>query len=102
MAEWRDVIAVSELEPGWVTPATLGARALAVFDTAEGVFVTSALCSHAGADLCHGYFDGLRIECPLHQGLFDVRNGKAAGAPAVRPIKAFETRVTGGIVQIRA
>lgn len=100
MAEWRNVIAVSELEPGWVTPATLGTRMLAVFDTKEGIFVTTALCSHAGADLCHGYFDGTRIECPLHQGLFDVRTGKATGHPASRPIKAFKTRVTDGYVQI--
>lgn len=101
MSDWTDLIELAALEQGWVSPASLGARKLAVFRAETGVFVTSALCSHAGADLCHGYFDGASIECPLHQGLFDIKTGQAVSAPAVRPIKTFETRVQNGVVQIK-
>lgn len=101
MSDWVDLIAVADLEPGDVTPATLGGRKLAVYDAAEGIRVTAALCTHGGADLCDGYFDGRRIECPLHQGLFDVRDGRAVAAPATRPLKAFKARVVDGRVQVR-
>lgn len=100
--DWRDLIAVAELEENWVTRVDLGPRKLAVYDTPSGVHVSLALCNHGGADLCDGYFDGHVIECPLHQGAFDVRDGRAVSAPATRPMKVFEARVQDGMVQVRA
>ena len=100
--DWKDVIAVASLEKNWVTRVDFGARKLAIYDTPSGVFASLALCNHGGADLCDGYFDGHVIECPLHQGAFDVRTGKPIAAPATRPMKIFETRVENGTVQIRA
>ncbi len=98
--EWRDLIAVAELEENWVTRVDLGPRKLAVYDTPTGVHVSLALCNHGGADLCDGYFDRHVIECPLHQGAFDVRDGKPVSAPATRPMKVFETRIEKGMVQV--
>ncbi|MGB7320883.1 MAG: non-heme iron oxygenase ferredoxin subunit [Albidovulum sp.] len=97
---WRDLIPVDKLEKNWVTRVVLGPRTLAVYDTPSGVFVSLALCNHGGADLCDGYFDGHVIECPLHQGAFDVRSGKPVSAPATRPMKTFAARVQGGTVQV--
>ncbi len=104
MAErpWRDLIAVDALEKNWVTRVNLGPRRLAVYDTPSGIYASLALCNHGGADLCDGYFDGHMIECPLHQGAFDVRTGAPIGAPVTRPMKTFETRIMDGMVQIRA
>jgi naphthalene 1,2-dioxygenase ferredoxin component len=99
---WRDLIAVAELEENWVTRVDLGPRRLAVYDTPSGIHVSLALCNHGGADLCDGYFDGHVIECPLHQGAFDVRDGKPVSAPATRAMKVFGCRVENGMVQVRA
>jgi naphthalene 1,2-dioxygenase system ferredoxin subunit len=98
---WRDVIAVDELEKDWVTRVTVGARTLAVYDTPSGIYASLPLCNHGGADLCDGYFDRHVIECPLHQGAFDVRTGKPVSAPATKPMRVFETRVVDGRVQVR-
>lgn len=97
---WHGVIAVADLEAAWVTRVTFGPRNLAIYDTPSGIYVSLALCNHGGADLCDGYFDGHVIECPLHQGAFDVRDGKAVAAPATRQMKVFEARVEDGMVQI--
>ncbi|WP_170765045.1 non-heme iron oxygenase ferredoxin subunit [Ruegeria lacuscaerulensis] len=98
---WQDVIEAGRLEKNWVTRVEFGRRVIAVYDTPSGIYASLALCNHGGADLCDGYFDGHVIECPLHQGAFDVRDGKAVSAPATRPMKVFETRVENGVVQIR-
>ena len=90
------------MEKNWVTRVEFGPRLLAVYDTPSGIYVSLAICNHGGADLCDGYFDGHMIECPLHQGAFDVRTGQPIGAPVTRPMKTFETRVMGDMVQIRA
>jgi 3-phenylpropionate/trans-cinnamate dioxygenase ferredoxin subunit/naphthalene 1,2-dioxygenase system ferredoxin subunit len=99
--QWRDVIAVEELEKNWVTRVDLDARRLAIYDTPSGIYASLALCNHGGADLCDGYFDGHVIECPLHQGAFDVRDGKPVCPPATRPMRVFETRVFDGNLQVR-
>ena len=98
---WCDLIAVDDLETGWVTAVSLGPRKLAVYDTPSGIYASLAFCNHGGADLCDGYFDGHVIECPLHQGAFDVRDGRPVAAPATRMMKTFETRVVDGMVQVR-
>ena len=98
---WHTLIAVSELESKDVTQVQYNDKTLAVYDTQGGVFVSDARCSHAGANLCDGYFDGKKIECPLHQGLFDARTGVAKAAPATRALTMFETRVVAGQVQIK-
>jgi nitrite reductase/ring-hydroxylating ferredoxin subunit len=97
---WRDLIAVAALEPGDATPVAFEGRDLAVFDGLDGVSVSHARCTHGAADLCDGYFDGRRIECPLHQGLFDARSGAALAPPARTPLRMIESRVVDGMVQI--
>jgi len=97
---WRDLIAVDSLERNWVSRVPHGSRVIAVYDSPSGIYASLALCNHGGSDLCDGYFDGHVIECPLHQGAFDVRDGKPICAPATHPMRVFRTRVRNGIVQI--
>ena len=97
---WKNLINVSDLEVGDVTPVTFGTREVAVFDAQDGIFVSLSRCTHGAANLCDGYFDGTYIECPLHQGLFDVRTGEAKAAPARVPLKMINCRVIDKVVQI--
>ena len=98
---WHDLIAVAELETADVTPVRFGSRELAVYDTADGIFVSLARCTHGAANLCDGYFNGTHIECPLHQGLFDARTGEAKAAPARKRLFMIDARVVNGMVQVR-
>ena len=97
---WKNLINVSDLEVGDVTPVTFGTREVAVFDAEDGIFVSLSRCTHGAANLCDGYFDGTYIECPLHQGLFDVRTGEAKAVPARVPLKMINCRVIDKVVQI--
>lgn len=97
---WQDLLPISDLETNDVTPAKYGSLDLAVYDTVDGIFVSLAKCTHQGANLCYGYFDGKTIECPLHQGLFDARTGEPKASPATRKLIMVESRVNDGMVQI--
>ena len=97
---WQNLIPISDLEPGDVTPVAFQGRDLAVYDGTEGVTVSHARCTHGAADLCDGFFDGRYIECPLHQGLFDARTGEARATPARVALRMIDCRVVGGMVQI--
>jgi naphthalene 1,2-dioxygenase system ferredoxin subunit len=41
------------------------------------------------------------VECPFHQGRFDVRSGAAVGAPAIVPLQTFPVQVVDGRVFVR-
>jgi len=98
---WHTIVDVNAIERNAVTEVQHNDLILAVYDTQNGVFVSDARCTHAGANLCDGYFDGKHIECPLHQGLFDACTGLAKAAPATQALKMYESRVHNGHIQIK-
>ena len=97
---WHNVIELSKLEKNDVTNVQFGSKNLAIYDAKDGIFVSLSRCTHGAANLCVGYFDGTYIECPLHQGLFDVRTGEAKAVPARVNLKMIKSRVREGTVQI--
>ena len=97
---WQNIIALDEIEKGDVTNVKFGTKDLAVFDAKDGIFVSLSRCTHGAANLCDGYFDGTYIECPLHQGLFDVRTGEAKAVPARVKLKMIKCRVLNGMIQV--
>ena len=98
--KWQDVISLDELEKGDVTNAKFGTKDLAIYDATDGIFVSLSRCTHGAANLCDGYFDGTYIECPLHQGLFDVRTGEAKAVPARVKLRMILSRIKNEMVQI--
>ena len=67
------------------------------------IFATHDTCTHGQASLADGFVvDDEFIECPLHQGTFDIRTGRAAGAPCKVDIRTYQTKVEDGKVFIKA
>ena len=97
---WHNVIELSKLEKNDVTNVQFGTKDLAIYDAKDGIFVSLSRCTHGAANLCDGYFDGTYIECPLHQGLFDVRTGVAKAVPARVKLKMIKSIIRNGVVQI--
>ena len=73
---------------------------LAFYLADDDVFVTSDVCTHGQARLSPGYLIGELIECPMHQGLFDVRTGAVAGPPCTLDVQSFPAKVIEGVVYV--
>jgi nitrite reductase/ring-hydroxylating ferredoxin subunit len=69
---------------------------LAIFRLGDGCYATSNLCTHASALLSDGEVVEHYIECPAHFGLFDIRTGKAQGAPVSRNLCTFPVKIENG------
>lgn len=94
---WLRLAAIGELELDFdndVTAVSVAGHQYALYRIDKQWYVTDNHCSHARAPLCEGYLDGFFIECPLHQGRFDIRTGKAKGTPAIKPVRSYPVRVT--------
>ena len=47
----------------------------AIFEVGQLYFVTADMCTHGPGFLSEGYAEGCEVECPFHQGRFDLRTG---------------------------
>jgi 3-phenylpropionate/trans-cinnamate dioxygenase ferredoxin subunit len=54
------------------------------------------VCTHQYALLSEGYVEDGCIECPLHQGRFDLKTGAALGAPVTEPVRVYRVRAEDG------
>lgn len=99
--QWLDACATDGIDEEDLITLNLGGKFLAVYNTPEGFFATDGMCTHEDEPLGDGLvMDGV-IECPLHQGRFCVRTGKALSAPAVSDLRTYETRVENGRVLVK-
>ncbi|GGE98934.1 ferredoxin [Aliidongia dinghuensis] len=98
---WIKTIETAAVDADGIASATANGRRIAVYAVDGTYFATSDICTHGQAFLSDGYLDGHLIECPLHQGLFDVRTGAPAGAPCTQPVRSFPVKVEDGFVHIQ-
>ncbi|MCW2724202.1 MAG: non-heme iron oxygenase ferredoxin subunit [Frankiales bacterium] len=73
-----------------------GSPELVVFNISGTFYVLADTCSHGAAALSEGDLIGCEIECPLHQGRFDVTTGAATRRPAKKPQPMYRCQVEDG------
>ena len=71
-----------------------------IYNTPDGFFATDGYCTHEDEHLENGIVIDCVIECPLHQGRFDVRSGKALSAPVCVDLKTWPVKIEEGKVYI--
>lgn len=69
-------------------------RRLLVCNVAGTPYVVDDQCSHASTPLAGGRLCGFVLECPLHGGKLDVRDGSPTAPPIRRPVRAWPARLT--------
>src|SRR5688572_24841487 len=99
--EWSDAAAHDDLPPDDVIGVAVAGRDIALYAVAGQVWATDNTCTHGRARLCDGFLDGHEIECPLHQGKFDVRTGQPVCEPATEPLRSYPIKVEGARVYVR-
>lgn len=100
MSEWCRVGDLSLFADRVMVPVRIGEHRLILYRADGKILASNRRCTHQGADLLRGYFDGHTIECPVHQGRFDVCTGAALNAPASEPLKTYPVRVVEGQVEV--
>lgn len=95
-AKWIDAIAVAAMPSGDVIGIAVGGKDIALYEVEGEIFATSNICTHGHARMSDGFLEGREIECPLHQGKFDVCSGKALCAPLTEDIPTYPVRIENG------
>jgi naphthalene 1,2-dioxygenase system ferredoxin subunit len=97
---WTDAAALDALPDEDVIALQVQDRELAFYAVDGQVYVTDNICTHGHARLSDGFLEGTEIECPLHQGRFDVCSGKAMCAPLTEDLRTYPVRIESGRVYV--
>ena len=98
---WVDVLSADELPTDDVMGLAVAGRDIAIYTVSDAVYATDNICTHGQARLCDGFLDGHEIECPLHQGKFDVRDGQPLCEPVTEALRSYPVKVEGGRVYLQ-
>jgi 3-phenylpropionate/trans-cinnamate dioxygenase ferredoxin subunit len=93
MTEWIEVCGTNALEPEDVIPFDYDGASYAIYRARDGrFFATDGLCTHEQVELADGLVMGTVIECPMHNGRFDITTGKALCAPVTTDLKTYPVK----------
>jgi nitrite reductase/ring-hydroxylating ferredoxin subunit/uncharacterized membrane protein len=100
--EWTAVLPLDELAHGVPQRVDLHGTPVLIYHDAGAVSAISAVCTHAGGPLDEGTFADGCVECPWHQSVFDVRDGRVVHGPATMSQPRYDARIHNGQVEVRA
>lgn len=100
MDKWVRVADADDVSEGEPLGIVVADREIALFRVGTEIYATSNICTHGLARLSDGYQEGSLIECPLHQGQFDVRTGACAILPVTEDLRTYPARTRNGAVEI--
>ena len=92
---WIELVAVDAIPEDDVIGIDAEGKSFALYQVDGEIYATDNICTHGNARLCDGFLEGHEIECPLHQGKFDIRNGKAMCAPLTEDVKTYPVKIEG-------
>ena len=98
---WTAVATLDDFAASDAIAVVVAGKEIAIFLVDGAVFATANRCTHGDARLCDGWVEGHEIECPLHQGRFDVRSGAATAAPAEVALATWPARIVDGRVELQ-
>ena len=78
-----------------------GNRTYAIYRTADNkLYATDGECTHGNAILADGLVQGNLIECPKHNGRFDVRDGSPQRLPVCVGLATYGVREKAGRIYL--
>jgi len=98
---WIDAAARADVPEGDVMAVQVAGKEIALYEVEGEVFATDNICTHGHARLSDGFLEGKEIECPLHQGKFDICTGQALCAPLTDNIKTYAVRIENMRVMLK-
>jgi 3-phenylpropionate/trans-cinnamate dioxygenase ferredoxin subunit len=99
---WIDACAADDIDEEDVIRFDHAGRTFAIYRLdGDQFYASDGLCTHEKVHLADGLVIGTIIECPKHNGRFDVRTGEAKGAPVSIRLVTYPVKVENGRVLLK-
>jgi naphthalene 1,2-dioxygenase system ferredoxin subunit len=99
---WTRVANVSDVPEDGTLLVSYGGEPVCLYNLGGSkVFATHDVCTHGQASLADGFLEGEEIECPLHQGKFNIVTGKAMTVPCTEDLRTYAVKIENGAVLLK-
>lgn len=99
---WIKVGNVADIDEDDTRSVEIEGKLLCLYNLGGEIFATDGKCTHGDADLSLGMVtDSCLIECPLHEGSFDIRTGRAVAAPCTDALRCHSVKVQDGVIYLQ-
>ena len=94
---WVEIGPAAALECEDVLRFDHGTSTFAIYHTDDDRwYATDGICTHGNTHLATGWVKGNLIECPKHNGRFDVRDGSPRRPPVCTALRTYPVRMAHG------
>jgi 3-phenylpropionate/trans-cinnamate dioxygenase ferredoxin component len=101
MTTWVEACALNDIDEEDLVEFTHGDTVLVIArDDAGGVYALDGHCTHEQVRLCDGFIFGCVLECPRHNGRFDLRDGSTQGGPVIDGLRHYPVELRNGRVWV--
>ena len=97
---WVEVAKTDAIEMEDLIRFDYGDKTFCVYRIEDGYFATDGMCTHEDVHLEDGLVMDDEIECPMHQGIFNIKSGEALSPPACEDLKTYPVKVENDLVYI--
>jgi Na+-transporting NADH:ubiquinone oxidoreductase subunit F len=98
---WVEVCAAADLRRADTVRFDHARKTYALYRDEDGhVYATDGLCTHGNTHLSNGLVIGTIIECPKHNGRFNLIDGSPARAPICRGLATYPIEERNGGIRI--
>ena len=98
---WIEVGKVDSIDMEDLIRFDHGEKTFCIYRIEDGFYATDGICTHEEVHLEDGLVMDDEIECPMHQGIFDIKTGKAKSPPACVDLKTFPIKVDNNKIYIK-
>lgn len=97
---WKTVCNLSQVRDEYPFATKVAGKEIGIFLVNGDYYALEDVCPHAYALLSQGFVEDGKVECPLHEAVFDIRSGRCLRGPGGRDLRTYPLRMQGEDIQI--
>ena len=100
MAEFVRVAGRGDVSAGEMLIVEVAGEEIVLANVNGEIYAFGGECTHKGGPLGEGLLEGDEVECPFHQGRFNVKTGEAVQEPPTEPVPTYEVQMDGDDIKV--
>ena len=100
MAEFVRVAGRGDVPAGEMLIVEIEGEEIVLANVDGQIYAFGNGCTHRGGPLGEGLLEGDEVECPFHQGRFNVKTGEAVQEPPTDPIPTYQVQLDGDDIMV--
>ena len=100
MAEFVRVAGRGDVPAGEMLIVEIEGEEIVLANVDGQIYAFGNGCTHRGGPLGEGLLEGDEVECPFHQGRFNVKTGEAVQEPPTEPVPTYQVQLDGDDIMV--